>query len=139
MAGLFDLTSFLTPVVNKLADYIPDPEARAKATAEATTEMLNFVSKANQQQLAVDAAEASNKSLFVAGWRPFIGWCGGVAIGWTYIGNPIATWVLFTIHPNAAALPTIPTGNLMQLVTAMLGLGAMRTYEKVKGAAPGMQ
>ncbi len=136
MAGLFDFTSFLTPVISKLAAYIPDPAAKAKAEAEATTELLNFVTSANNAQLAVDQAEANNKNVFVAGWRPFIGWVGGVALAWTYIGNPVANWILFAIHPNAAAIPAIPTGDLMNLVTAMLGLGAMRTYEKVKGLAP---
>jgi len=136
MAGLFDFTSFLTPVISRLASYIPDPEAKAKAEAEATTEMLNFVADANKQQLAVDAAEANNKSIFVAGWRPFIGWVGGVGLAWQFIGNPVGNWILQVVHPGAAALPQVPMGDLSRLVFAMLGLGGMRTYEKLKGVAP---
>lgn len=136
MAGLFDFTSFLTPVISKLASYIPDPEAKAKAMAEATTEMMTFVSTQNTAQLAVDAAEANNKSIFVAGWRPFIGWVCGATLAWNFIGLPLANWALFMIHPNAAAIASIPIGDLMPVLMSMLGLGGLRTYEKVKGVAP---
>ena len=80
MAGIFDLTGFLSPLISKVADYIPDPVAKAKAEAEATTEMLQFVTQQNQAQLAVDQAEANNKNVFVAGWRPAIGWGWGGAL-----------------------------------------------------------
>jgi hypothetical protein len=137
MASIFDLTSFLTPFVSRIADNIPDPEVRAKVQAEATTEMLNFVSRQNMSQLAVDQAEANNKNLFVAGWRPFIGWVCGATLAWNFIGLPIANWLLFLIHPNAAAISSIPIGDLMPVLMSMLGLGGLRTYEKVKGVAPG--
>lgn len=139
MAGLFDLTGFLTPVVQKLASYIPDPEARAKAEAEATTQMLNFVASQNTAQLKVDAAEADSKSLFIAGWRPFVGWCGGIAFMWSTFGCSVANWLLQIVHPGAAAIAQIPVGDMSQVLLAMLGLGGMRTYEKVRSAGSGLQ
>ena len=137
MSGLFDLTSFLTPVVQKLVDYIPDPVAKAKASAEATTQMLDFITNQNNAQLAVNQAEASSKSLFVAGWRPFIGWCCGAAFVWSTMGSSIANWLLLLIHPGIPPLPTIDSSYMSQVLMAMLGLGGMRTYEKVKGASAG--
>jgi hypothetical protein len=136
MAGLIDFSSFLTPIVQKLADFIPDPAARAKAAAEAEAQLLQFQNSQNLQQLKVDEAEANNKNLFVAGWRPFIGWCGGAALAWSTIGNPFANWIIQVIHPGAAYIPSVPTGNIEQIVFAMLGLGGMRTYEKMRGVAP---
>lgn len=134
MAGIFDLTGFLTPVISRLADFIPDPEARAKAQAEATTQMLEFVTSQNNAQLAVDAAEANNKNVFVAGWRPAIGWACGAAFAWDYVLEPMATFVCAAIgHP--VALPSLDTSEMTPVLMGMLGLGGMRTYEKIAGAA----
>lgn len=134
MAGIFDLTGFLTPVIGKLADYIPDPVERAKAQAEATTQMLQFVTTQNDAQLAVDQAEANNKNLFVAGWRPAIGWACGAAFAWDYVLEPMATFICTALgHP--VVLPSLNTSEMTPVLMGMLGLGGMRTYEKVAGAA----
>ncbi len=137
MAGIFDMTSFLTPVISKLADYIPDPVAKAKAQAEATTQMLDFVTAQNSAQLAVDQAEASNKSLFVAGWRPAIGWACSAAFGWTYVGQPVVTWVA-ALAGHPVVVPALDISGMMPVLLGMLGLGGMRTYEKVSGAGKGL-
>ena len=137
MAGIFDMTGFLTPVINKLADYIPDPVAKANAQAEATTEMLQFVTAQNTAQLAVDQAEASNKSMFVAGWRPAIGWACSAAFGWTYVGQPVASWVA-ALAGHPVALPALDVSGMMPVLLGMLGLGGMRTFEKVSGSGKGL-
>lgn len=135
MAGIFDLTGFLTPLVSKLTDLIPDPVAKAKAQAEATTEMLQFVTAQNNAQLAVDQVEANNKNTFVSGWRPFIGWACGAAFAWDYVLQPMAAFGLQAVgHP--VQLPALNTGDMMPVLLGMLGLGGMRTYEKVQGVAP---
>jgi hypothetical protein len=137
MAGLVDLTGFLSPFVQRLADFIPDPAEKAKAVAAANTEMLNFVAQQNTAQLAVDQAEGSNPSIFVAGWRPFIGWVGGAGLAWTFVVGPAVSFVLPIVAPSVH-VPVIPTDGLMELVFAMLGLGGMRTFEKVQGVAKGV-
>jgi hypothetical protein len=136
MAGIFDMTGFLTPVIEKLANYIPDPAAKAKAQAEATTEMLNFVTAQNSAQLAVDQAEAGNKAVFVAGWRPFVGWACGSAFAWGYVGQPMAAFVL-TAFGDRVTLPTLDLSGMMPVLLGMLGLGAMRTVEKIQGVGNG--
>lgn len=134
MAGLFDLTGFLSPVISKLANYIPDPVAKAKAEAEATTEMLQFVTQQNTAQLAVDQAEANNTNVFVAGWRPAIGWACGAAFTWQYVGFPIAQFILAAFnHP--VILPVLNTGDMMPVLLGMLGMGGLRSVEKIKGVA----
>ncbi len=134
MAGLLDMTGFLTPIIQKVVDFIPDPLEKAKAQAEATKQMLDFVSAQNTAQLAVDQAEAGNSNVFVAGWRPFIGWVCGAGLAWAFLVGPLTRFILPMFAPNVT-IPPIPTDGLMELVFAMLGRGGLRTFEKVKGAA----
>ncbi|WP_286694066.1 3TM-type holin [Spongiibacter sp. UBA1325] len=80
-------------------------------------------------QAEINKIEAGHRSLFVAGWRPFLGWVSGVALFFPFVINPLLQWA--TGKPG----PQLPMESLMELVIAMLGLGAYRTIEKVKGRA----
>lgn len=124
----------LAPIVSQLVGLIPDPEARAKAEAEATGQLVSVLTAQNTAQAEVNKIEAASASVFVAGWRPFIGWVCGMGLAWQYIGLPIAAAVITNINP-AIVLPSLGSDNLMELVFAMLGLGGLRTFEKIKGAA----
>ena len=135
MAGIFDMTGFLTPLVSKLVNFIPDPVAKAQAQALATTEMLTFVSNQNTAQLAVDAAEANNKNTFVAGWRPAIGWVCAAAYGYKFVIQPLLVFGL-TAAGHPVVLPTLDEASMNDVLMGMLGLGGMRTFEKVQGVAP---
>ena len=91
-------------------------------------------------QIQVNAVEAANKSVFVAGWRPGIGWVCGFGLAYSYILQPFLTFALVAFHINfdPHLLPVINTSELLVLVGGLLGLGGMRTYEKVQGKdAPG--
>lgn len=90
-------------------------------------------------QLSINKAEAKHKSIFVAGWRPFIGWIGGLALAYQFIAYPLATW-LWTflqaqgiVPPDLSAPPVLNTSALLTVVTGMLGIGGMRSYDKRKG------
>lgn len=87
-------------------------------------------------QLDVDKTEAASNSIFVAGWRPFIGWVCGSALGYQYILSPIGQWIsaLFG-HPIAA--PVLDIGQLMTLLLSMLGMGVLRSYDKAQGTGNG--
>lgn len=122
----------LTPLLEQLVSHIPDPQAREKARAEAEATLLTLLGQQQQGQVEINKVEAANPQLFVAGWRPFIGWVCGVALGYTYIIAPFWAWVLVVWYPGVL-LPTLPTDNLFELVLAMLGLGGLRTFEKIKG------
>lgn len=87
-----------------------------------------------QGQLATNAAEAASPSAFTSGWRPGIGWVCGAALAMQYIARPLLQWGgIVSGHP----LPELPgiDNNLWELMLGMLGLGGLRTYEKVRGAA----
>lgn len=90
-------------------------------------------------QLEVNKAEAKHKSIFVAGWRPFIGWVGGGSLAYAGLIYPLLSWVwsllqvLEVIPKDIEKPPLIEVGILGTIVTGMLGIGTMRSYDKTKG------
>lgn len=78
-------------------------------------------------QVELNKVEAQHRSLFVAGWRPFIGWVCGVGLLFMFLANPILQWL------SAKPGPELPEDIILELVIALLGLGALRTFEKMKG------
>ncbi len=130
----FDL---LTPVINKVLDYIPDPKAKAEALAKAQTEMLAHedkimaaIAEQNKSQADINIEEAKSTNWFIAGWRPFIGWTCGVAFAWSFVVQPILIFILFVLGRPIPSLPVIAVGEMMPVLTGMLGLAGLRTYEK---------
>ena len=129
------LIPLLTPILGQVfGQLFPDPQARDKAMADFFTKLQS----ADLSQLEVNKAEAQSGSLFIAGWRPFIGWVGGVAIAFQFAVKPmlLAFGSYFSESFMTAVLnaPQMDS-NMWELVTAMLGIGAMRSYEKLKGVA----
>ena len=86
-------------------------------------------------QLEVNKVEATHRSIFVAGWRPGIGWLGFAALGLNYIIIPLVEIGLYLYTWELHDIPQMDTGPLAAMVAGMLGLGGFRTHEKVKGVA----
>lgn len=87
-----------------------------------------------QGQNEVNKIEAASTRLFVAGWRPFVGWICAAALGFKYIGGPLLV-MAGSVAGVAVPLPAIDAAELTPLLLGMLGLGGLRTIEKVKGKA----
>ena len=87
-----------------------------------------------QGQLDINRAEATSPSVFVAGWRPFIGWVCGMGCAWNWLGLPVATYVAAVLGHRVDLAPA-DLSQMWPLLGGMLGLGALRTVEKVKGVA----
>lgn len=87
-----------------------------------------------QGQLDINKAEAANPSLFVSGWRPAIGWVCGAACAWNWVGLPVMKAVLLAVGYQLALAPA-DIGEMMPVLLGMLGLGGLRTIEKLNGAA----
>jgi len=85
-------------------------------------------------QIEINKEEAKNSNLFVAGWRPFIGWVSGGTLAYTWVGAPLLKWVA-DLTGHIVSMPAVSADDIMPVVLAMLGIGAMRTYEKTKGVA----
>lgn len=86
-------------------------------------------------QTEINKVEAGHRTIFVAGWRPYIGWVCGTALGWHFIVYDIVNWICATWYPHVAPPELASTESLMVLVTSLLGLGGMRTFEKYNGKA----
>jgi len=131
---MIGLASLVGPIVNKFVDRIPNGNERARAKEALEKELVDAANSVMLAQTEINAAEAKHKSIFVAGWRPFIGWVCGVGIAWSMVVQPMAQWAMIA-WGDGTELPTIDTSYLMELVTAMLGMSGLRTFEKMRGVA----
>jgi len=102
---------------------------QAGALAELTATWDNA-----KEQLAVNQVEAGNASLFVSGARPFIMWICGVGLAMQFLVSPLLTWGA-ALYGKTIVLPPLDMGTLLTLLLGLLGLGGMRTVEKIKGVA----
>jgi len=106
---------------------IKDPAEMAKISLQ----LSQLEQMANQGQISINKIEAAHKSLFVAGWRPFIGWVCGIAIAYAFVLQPLIEWVV-AVNQLDIVTPKLNVDTLYQLVLAMLGMATLRTYEKQK-------
>ncbi|MCE2482986.1 MAG: hypothetical protein J4F33_08915 [Alphaproteobacteria bacterium] len=92
--------------------------------------------KPSLAQAEINKIEAAHRSVFVAGWRPFIGWVCGAALAWHFILFDVAVWVTVNFFPEVTEIPKLTgTETLATVLLSLLGLGAFRTVEKLQGRA----
>jgi hypothetical protein len=125
----------LLPVVGDVLDrFFPNKEERAKAEREIEAKLTAHLASIDLAQLEVNKQEASHRSLLVAGWRPFVGWTCGLALFYTYLVQPMATFVLAQTG-HLIQLPPVDLSAMMPVLLGMLGLGGLRSFEKFKGVS----
>lgn len=133
LGGLLKAT--LGPILDGVLKLIPDKNARAVAKEQFEGQMLGALTGLVAGQLRINEQEAKHGSIFVAGWRPAIGWICGGGIAWNFILQPLISWVAFIFGVDITDAPVLDVGPLMILLGGMLGLGGLRTYEKRLGVA----
>jgi roadblock/LC7 domain-containing protein len=117
---LASLSALIGPVSAILDKVIPDKDLREKLSHEIAT----MADKQMSAQIEVNKVEAAHKSIFIAGWRPAIGWICGFALLYSTIISPIlGIWV---------TVPEVDTSLLTTVLMGMLGLGTLRTVEKIQ-------
>ena len=126
----FGIDDAIAAGMKVLDKFVPDPEAKAKAETALRDSLLAW----DKAQTDVNAVEAASANVFVSGWRPFIGWICGLALAYQFVLSPIFVWIGLSLgfHPP---IPPKLDDTLWQLVFAMLGMGGLRTFEKIKGVA----
>ena len=129
------LKGAIGPIVDGFLKFIPDKNARAEAKEQLESQMMTAMTSLVQGQLKINEKEAQHASIFVAGWRPAIGWICGSALGWNFIIQPVVSWGAFIYGIDLEGMPTLDTGELTTILLGMLGLGGLRTYEKRLGVA----
>lgn len=124
IAGVGAVADLANSVINKIW---PDKSEQEKQELAAAVMMVNG-------QLAANTAQAQNPSMFVSGARPFIMWVCGAGCAWNWIGLPVAKFIL-ALAGIAIALSPADLSEMMPLLLGMLGLGGLRTIERVQGVA----
>lgn len=127
-------------LVGKVIDRAwPDPAQKAQAALELERmrqsgefKVIDAELQAMQMQADVNQVEAASADPFTSRWRPFIGWVCGLALCWHYIGRPLAEWALLMAGRDIQ-IPAVDLGDLIVILLGMLGLGGLRTTEKIRG------
>ena len=128
--GLPLIDTVLDLVKGPLDKLIPDKNKKL----EFEHEIHKLALSQGLAQLEINKIEAKHPSIFVAGWRPFIGWVCGMALLWHFMLHDIVVWSVAVYFPDAPPPPTlVGTETLITVLLSLLGLGGLRTFEKVKG------
>ena len=126
------LPAILPAITDVVGRFLPeDKEAKAKVEREIEQQLTDHLAKIDLAQLDINKQEAAHRSIFVAGWRPFIGWTCGLALAYNYVIQPIAVFALAQTG-YLIDLPTLSMSEIMPVLMGMLGLGGLRTFEKFK-------
>jgi len=89
--------------------------------------------EANIGQIEINKEEAKHRNVFIAGWRPFLGWGLSFAMLWHFVLSPILIFIFSYAGVTVPDLPTFDMDSLLTVLMGMLGLGGLRTFEKTKG------
>lgn len=136
----FPLTEILGIGAKIIDRVLPDKEKAAEAKLkllelQQSGELAVLAAETDlaKGQQEINKVEAANSSIFVSGWRPFIGWTCGGGLAYQFILRPLMIWVsgMFEFEPP----PPLEMDTLVTLLLGMLGLGGLRTAEKIKGVA----
>ena len=125
------IASLIQPVTGLLDKFIEDKDQKAKLAHEIATMASKQAHEEVLAQLEVNKAEAGSHSMFVAGWRPAIGWICGLAMFCNYLLFPLVNFAS-NITGHDVVIPLIDISTMMPVLLGMLGLGGLRTVEKVQ-------
>jgi len=126
-------TALIAPVTSLLDKFIEDKDKKNALAHEIATMAEKHAHEANLIQAETNKEEAQHRSVWVAGWRPFIGWVCGFALAWHFVLSPVVLFFAAWFNIVLPALPAFDMGSLMTVLMGMLGLGGLRTFEKTKG------
>ena len=122
----------LLPILGTVLDKaIPDKDAKSKTLASIEQALVANASNISLETIKTNQTEAAHRSVWVAGWRPAIGWSLSIGIFWMLVGFPLAVWIAEIFGINAP-LPKLPTDILFELTLAMLGMSGIRSFDKLK-------
>ena len=126
------LQSLIGPVTGLLDKFIEDKDKKNAIAFELSTMAERHAQELAKAQIEVNKTEAAHKSLFVSGWRPAVGWVAVLGMAGNFLVIPLANFTLALVE-SEVSIPILDLSQMMPVLMGMLGLGAMRTAEKVKG------
>ncbi len=128
------INALIGPVSAILDKVIPDKDLREKLSHEIATMAERHSQEQVMAQIEVNKIEAAHHNMFVAGWRPAIGWICALGMAGNFLIIPFANMGL-ELAKTDIVVPMIALSEMMPVLMGMLGLGAMRTFEKTKGVS----
>lgn len=126
------LQDLIAPVTGLLDKFIEDKDKKNAIAFQLSTMAERHAQELAKAQIAVNQKEAAHKSLFVAGWRPAVGWVCVLGMASNFMVIPLANFAL-ALAESTVVVPILDLTQMMPVLMGMLGLGAMRTMEKTKG------
>ena len=126
------LQKLIGPVTGLLDKFIEDKDKKNAIAFELSTMAEKHAQELAKAQLEVNKTEAAHKNLFVAGWRPAVGWVCVLGMASNFMVIPLANFALALVE-STVVVPILDLTQMMPVLMGMLGLGAMRTVEKAKG------
>lgn len=127
------LQTLVGPVSDILDKFIEDKDQKAFLAHEIATMSERHAHELALAQIDVNRAEAESASLFKGGWRPTVGWICATAFGYHFVFQPLIIFVMVSLGEPVPELPEFDMFALLNVLGGMLGIGALRTYEKQKG------
>jgi len=121
------IDQLIKPVSDILDKFVADKDLKLKLSHELEKEIVSL----NRAQIELNKVEAAHENVFVAGWRPFIGWACGIALVYHFLLEPIIQYILIILGADFKT-PEFDFSQLSTIVMAMLGMSSLRTYEKTK-------
>mgnify|MGYP001551103216 FL=1 len=128
------ISNLVGPVADLIGKFVQDKDEKARLAHEIATLAEKQANELAIAQAAVNEQEAAHRSVFVAGWRPFIGWTCGVSLCWHFVLAPMLMWVDAWVGLGFTPV-RFDMDSLTTILMGMLGLGGLRTYEKTKGVS----
>ena len=127
------LQMLIGPVTSLLDKFIEDKDQKAALAHEIATMAERHAQERAVAQAEINKQEAQHRNIWVAGWRPFIGWVCGAALAWHFVLAPVVLFVTAWADVRLPTLPAFDMDSLMTVLLGMLGLGGLRSFEKSKG------
>lgn len=138
MAGILDIVGgIFSPIKDIISEVVVDKDKKNQINLELAKLEDQAIARLDAQTLAqidVNKTEASSGSLFVAGWRPAVGWVGASGLLYSTLLQPLGSWVA-RISGYVGTFPSIDNQLLLYVLGGMLGIGSLRTIEKLKGVS----
>lgn len=140
--SLDPITALLDIGRTALDKFVANPQAKAEAlfklqelAARQDSEQLQAQVQLIIAQTEINKIEASSSDRFVSGWRPFVGWVCGTALAYQFIAEPLLRFIAQVVFKYGGTFPVLQLGELNTILIGLLGLGAMRSFDKTKGTS----
>lgn len=127
------IQALIGPATELIGKFVEDKDKKNELAHEIATMAERHAQELAKGQLAINAEEAKSRNIFIAGWRPFVGWTCGLALFVHFLAIPMADVLTAYFGYAPPSYPAFDMDTLMTVLLGMLGLGGLRTYEKQKG------